>query len=192
MRVLYEHFHGRSDITKLQRLKGGVLRIWTSAAYVAEAIYVDVDKIEGVKMTTHIPTDIHMVRGVIIDSKIPLHSYDDLSYFLKPHRHVIVRRMPSSPGAVVDFFVKLLPTVKVGWAEIPVRPYTPPPLRCRRCQKFGLHQDGYRNNVVCVNCADIPEAPCTSPKNVLTVTVHTPLLHLLVLPGGRRRRTGGK
>ena len=49
---------------------------------------------------------------------------------------------------------KIPKEIKIGYKKINVEPYIPNPLRCYKCQRFGLHQDQYMWSPVCRRCRE--------------------------------------
>uniref|UniRef100_W8BG04 Nucleic-acid-binding protein from transposon X-element n=2 Tax=Ceratitis capitata TaxID=7213 RepID=W8BG04_CERCA len=56
---------------------------------------------------------------------------------------------------IITFTTTLLPTkINVGYLKVPIRPYIPPPMRCKNCWKYNHLAKFCKNTKICPNCAN--------------------------------------
>ena len=79
-------------------------------------------------------------NGVITHPEIRHLDLDDLFHLLDPsvvNNIVGAHIFHDSATAKIMFVAEPPATIKLGWEEVPVRPYRPLPIRCRNCQGYG-------------------------------------------------------
>lgn len=120
MKVLHDFIISTiGEVTKVKRLHNKAIRVWVQDQDVAQNALA-VENINGIPMKAVIPPELHISRGVILSTEIPILTDEDLELFLQLHKPWrIFRRLQNAPGAVVDFFgLQLPPTVKIGWETV--------------------------------------------------------------------------
>ncbi|XP_049276264.1 uncharacterized protein LOC119374771 [Rhipicephalus sanguineus] len=113
---------------------------------------------DGIKVRAHLPLNKDMVVGVIYDVDISI-PCGDLAMLIKEvsdHSNIVqVSRLGNSRCVKIVFKGDILPShVKVGHFRHVVRPFTPRPLQCRKCQKMGHVSGVCRNVAICPRCAE--------------------------------------
>lgn len=113
-------------------------------------------------------------RGLIRCSLLDTLTPEDILERLKPQGVVAVRKLVSaldpkrSPGYVLSFDGEVPGMLKVCGMRLPVGPYSPPPMRCYGCQRYGHVKANCVRSRVCPRCAlahdgTHDEAVCSSP-----------------------------
>lgn len=118
----------------LCHLKHGTTRLYPKNAEQTQYT-MGLTTLAGVPVTPSCPGEVHSVRAVIYHSEIPLLNDVDLFWMLRG-KDIKTFEMTkrTSNGAVLRFHsLKLPSTVFLGWDDVQVHPYVPPPKRCRRC-----------------------------------------------------------
>ena len=136
-------------------------------------------KTESGKQESKIPISVsahrtkNSAQGVIFCADLEGMSNEDIADGLAEFGVMTARRILSKKnGAVVPTHsvvltfnsVDLPKEVTVGYLKVKVRPYTPSPMRCFRCLRFGHTRDFCKNRATCGRCAatDHTSSDCTA------------------------------
>ncbi|GBN97324.1 hypothetical protein AVEN_34543-1 [Araneus ventricosus] len=151
------------DVKATKKLRSGDLLVEVESPKQAKEIS-KLKSLSTIPVTVKPHATLNSSKGVISCGELLNESEEKITEELKNQGVIHVRRITirrdgqllNTKHLILTFDSNKLPeNIKAGYMRLSVRTYIPNPLRCFKCQRFGLWKTSCRGTLTCARCAEV-------------------------------------